>query len=460
MLYLLTGLFFLSSASAEISHLPLPEIETLPNGLQVAWFLNSARPGFDLSLVVKAGYRDDLPGKSGTAELLARVLELGKSRTQPSTSADQEAFPPIEKNGGSSYVSVFDDTFVVGVHGLAVDADFYLSALSHYTLQPNFPEKELQREKSRLADRWNHLEDFSETLVNLVYHYRLAAGTHYGRGNLLTVAELKKVERDDLLNFYKNHFTPVESILMVIGRVDQLKFREKIVAQFGQWQGSPAVRSWKTYTHFNSDAGQVLFIDRPGLTQAQIKLGFRGPSVQAPERYALIVANSLLGEYFNSRLNATIRDQYGLTYAIRSSFTYNKDYGEFAITSSTQNNLVEPLIKKTTEVLEQFKNGAIDEKEVEIAKGFLAGAFPLSLMNPNAIAARWLEGAIFNLGPNFLNEFFPKLQAVTLEDVKSAVEKDFDLKNLVVVVAGDEKEIRKHLSPNFTVRKILVSELK
>src|SRR5947209_3980811 len=76
LLALLAGAALTVTASASVK-LPVPELETLPNGLQVAWFLNDQLPVIDLALLVKSGTRDDASGKSGTAELLSNVLDRG-----------------------------------------------------------------------------------------------------------------------------------------------------------------------------------------------------------------------------------------------------------------------------------------------------------------------------------------------------------------------------------------------
>ena len=62
------------------------------------------------------------------------------------------------------------------------------------------------------------------------------------------------------------------------------------------------------------------------------------------------------------------------------------------------------------------------------------------------MAARWLAGYVFHLGPQYLNEFVPKVSEVTPEAVLQAVAKDFDLGRLTIVVAGDGSAVTKSLA--------------
>ncbi|MBI3534002.1 MAG: hypothetical protein HY072_00730 [Deltaproteobacteria bacterium] len=70
------NIFSFASGASEIK-LPLPEIETLPNGLKIAWFVNQNIPVIDISLVMNCGFQNDPKGKAGTAELVASTLDRG-----------------------------------------------------------------------------------------------------------------------------------------------------------------------------------------------------------------------------------------------------------------------------------------------------------------------------------------------------------------------------------------------
>ena len=448
-----------SVLAAQELKLPLPEIEKLPNGLEVVWFVNDSLPIVDLALLVKSGFRDDAPGKSGTAELLSSVLDRGDD----GMSALQIAHS-VEMLGASRYVSADEDDFSVGMHGLAPDAPVLLDLLAKISLHPDFPDAEVKREHERLLDRWNHIGDYGETLANLAFGRLITMGTSYGRGGFVSINEFRRVGREDVVQYYKKSFEPKNAVLMVVGRVNPNEFRPKIMSAFGNWQGEAPPRNWKNFSdpRLPYRFGEIVLIDRPDLTQAQVRIGFKAPGLAAPDHYPLVVANALLGEYFNSRLNSLIRDKLALTYSIGSSFSYSRDLANLLITSSTRNESVGQLIHKTIEVLKDLKQGPIPGDEVKMAKEYLEGGFPLSTATLGAVASRWLSGYVFNLGPGYLNEFVPKINAVEPGDVVAAVSKNFDLNHLVIVVAGDARAISKSLKEAGLgpIRQVSVQSLK
>lgn len=431
------------AATPSSVQLPLPEIETLPNGLQLVWFLSDHLPVVDMAVLIKSGSRYDPLGKSGTAELVASLLDRGAGGLNA-----QEIAKSVEMLGASRYASADGDTFSIGMHGLAPDAPRLLELLGKMVVRPEFPEAEVKREHARILDRWRHIGDYGDTLAGIAYSRLVSSGTPYGRGELLSLKEFRGLKRSDVVSFHQTHFTPKNAIFMVVGRVDKEGFRKKIVEAFGSWKGEMPKKPARQFTdpRVAAKPGQILIVERPGLTQAAVRMGFEAPPLKSPDHYSLTVANALLGEYFNSRLNSIIRDKLGLSYGIGSSFGYSKDFAVFTIGSATRNETVGQLIKKTQEILRDLKKGPIPGDEVQMAKDYLIGGFPLSVSTLGSVASRWLGGYVFDLGPGYLNEFVPKVTETKPEQVLSAVGKHFPLERLRIVVAGNAAEIKKSLA--------------
>lgn len=432
-----------SEGLPKLGKLPVPQIETLSNGLQIAWFLDNRFPIVDLILLVKSGYRDDPADKTGTAELVSGLLDRGAGGMNA-----QQLSQAIETLGASRNASVDDDTLSMGMHGLSPDAPVLLDLLARMVVWPEFPELEVKREHTRILQSWNMLGDYGDSLASLASRRLLANGTSYVRGSVYSNAELKKIGRNDVVEFHRKHFTPKNSILLVVGKVDQSSFREKILAVLSDWKGEVPVREWKAFNdqRLPKKKPGILVVDRPNLNQAQVRIGFPAPLIQASEHYSLVVANAMLGEYFNSRLNSLIRDKLGLTYSISSGFEYNKELATFTISSATQNESVGILVKKTIEVLKGLKRGPIPPEELKMAKEYLIGGFPLGTSTLGSIASRWLGGYIFDLHPDYLNEFVPKVNQVTGGDVVVALNKNFNFDQMTVVIAGDAQKIIHHLN--------------
>ncbi|MBL7715056.1 MAG: insulinase family protein [Bdellovibrionales bacterium] len=444
MILFLTALFAVqSSFSAEPSKYPAPVLDQLPNGMKVAWFSDARLPTVEMSFLFPFGNRDDEVGKSGQSEMIAALLDRGSAGKTA-----REVRNEIENLGASRQMTAAEDTFSVGVYGFSKDADALLQIMSEILLQPSFSTDELEFEKARLIDRWQRVGDSADALAGIVAHRILTHGTSYGRGSLQKIAELKKIQREDLVRFHKRFFIPDTCVLAIVGRFDREELRKKIVARFSEWKPAGDTAKIKSRPVFSDPrwAGispqDLILIDRPGVPQAEIRIVQVGPGPKNPDRYPLMVGNALLGEYFHSRLNSLIRDQLGLTYGIGSQISYNLEQGRFRIASATGNKKVGTLIHKTLNVVEEVVSGQITDEEVKTAKQYLMGSFPLGMSTLASVANRWVAGHFGQMGPDYLNEFLPKISAVTKDEVVKALQKEIRPKRFFIVVAGDAKVLR------------------
>ncbi len=430
--------------------LPTPEIETLENGLRVVWYVDQKLPILDVALLVESGTRHDLRGKSGAAEVLARMLERGSNGLDPAEIARR-----VESLGASGFASADEESTTLGMHGLSQDAEQLLEILSWMALKPNFAPQEFSREKAKIADSWRHLTDNAESISAFAFGRAILSGTPYARGSLLGLRSLRTLRLEDVRRFHGTHFTPANSILMVVGKVDRKAYREKILAHFGSWKGSRPVKRDVVFRDPKLSVAnrsgtdllgrEILVIDSPGLPQAQVRLGFRTPGIRSSSRYALAVGNALLGEYFNSRLNLVVRDRLGLAYGIQSSVTYFRDAAFLTVASATAALNTGRLLEETIRQLRLLKAADVTAEEVETAKEYLVGGFPLSLSTLAAVANRWLTGYTFDLGDDFLNGFMPKVSRVEKIEVARAFDEAIRLDRVVIVVVGDAKMIEASL---------------
>jgi len=128
--------------------LPSPELETLPNGLQIAWFLDQKLPVIDLGLLVKTGTREDPIGKSGLALLTASALERGAG-----TRNQLEFSRAFENLGGSFSASVDEDAISIAIHGLSTDTPQLLDLLADSVLSPKFVDADIQKVKEHEKEK-------------------------------------------------------------------------------------------------------------------------------------------------------------------------------------------------------------------------------------------------------------------------------------------------------------------
>ena len=434
-------------------NLPMPEVEELPNGLKVVWFVKDSLPLIDLSVFVKAGYRDDSEGKSGTLELLSALFERGPAKKESGPSS-----LPMSKTGESfgaiRTVIPDDDSVSIGYHGLAQDAYELLELLGQEVLQSHFSIQQVKQAHSYISDRRSQVLSSSEGLAQIAWQRSVFASTNYARGGFASMKEFSHVGREDIIQFYNKFFTPKNSFLLVAGRVDRPSFKKKILSIFGQWQGSEPQHFMKIYrdARLHRKREKILLVDRRGENQVQIRLGMRAPVIRSSNQTSLLVGNAILGEHFN---------RLGLAYSVQSILGFKKDDTDWMISSLAPSEGVGSLISGILEVLKTIKKGAFTEEEVEGAKVYLQGGFPLTVSSLNLVASRWLSMTLFGLKEDYLSGYIDRMGQVNSKQVQEVLFKTIDLDRIVVVLVGDAMKITPSLRKAGlgSIKKVSASDL-
>jgi zinc protease len=186
---------------------------------------------------------------------------------------------------------------------------------------------------------------------------------------------------------------------------------------------------------------KIVVIDRD-ITQANIIIGHRGISRDNPDFYAVSVMNYILGGGgFASRLMTTVRDEMGLTYSIHSSFRGRKEPGKFEVVVQTKNEFAGIAVKEILAQMNTIRKEPITDEELEDAKLFLTGSFPMRLETSRRIADFLAVKEFYNLGDDYIEKYPEYINSVTKEDVLRVAQKYLDPENYVLVIVGNKDRL-------------------
>lgn len=165
-----------------------------------------------------------------------------------------------------------------------------------------------------------------------------------------------------------------------------------------------------------------------------------------PDEFAVRVANTILGSGFTSRLVNEIRVVRGLTYRIRSAFTMHRTAGTFVISTFTRNATLRTAVDEIRNVVRTLVQEGPTEAELEKAKRFLTGQFPLGLQAPDDLAAQIADVEFHGLDPAWIESFDARVSAVTMADVRRALKSYVCTDDLALLVVADPDSARAALA--------------
>lgn len=433
-------LFFVASASDALE----VKKETLPNGLTVLHVERHNLPIVVATLLVRASPRNEPAEKAGMAYLTAKMLTEG---TATRTSRDISA--EIEFIGASLDASANSDYTVVSLSVLKKDIERGFALFSDILVHPTFPEDEVTRKKALLKGSLRQKEEEPGFVAEKRFMSEVFGDHPYGRLVEGSITTIDALAREDLLRFYRQHYTPHHALLAVVGDLTPQELAALLERSLAGWSSAAKGQAEQTssaptppagFAGRSSDAGpqgpRIIVIDRD-ITQANILLGHRGISREDPDYYAVNIMNYILGGGgFASRLMKAVRDDMGLAYSIHSSFSPNKEPGAFQVEVQTKNESAATVIAEILKQMRKMKEQYVSDQELRDAQSFLKGSFPRRLETTRRIADFLTAVRFFNLGDDYIEKYPEHIDAVTKEEVLRVARKYLHDTSYVLVVVG------------------------
>ncbi len=434
--------------------IPQPVEKTLTNGLRVIVVAKHDVPLVSARLMVKSGSEADPAGLAGLAQITASLLTKGtKIRSAEEIARGVEALgATIESD------AAFDESWVnvsVMSPNLAKALDFVADVVRN----PSFKPDEIERLRQQDLDALRVAMGDPLELARFIAPRVVFGEEPYGHNVGGTLESIAKIQRDAIVKFHDAHYRADNSVLVVAGDVkaeDVFATAEKLL---GNWSGaagfSPPIDALKRVA-----PPRVLVVDIPDAGQAAVVVARKGLRRNDPLYFAAIVANSVLGGGYSSRLNEEIRVKRGLSYGASSAFELRRDAGPFMAVTQTKNESAAEVAGIIVDEMNRLAAGELPGTELTPRKAALIGNFGRSLETSAGLADRISFLALHGLSLDEINRYVGGVQAITAEQVRQFAGTNLGAAAASVVIVGDAKQFLDALKKRFeNVEVIPVKEL-
>ncbi len=421
--------------------LPPIEKQKLSNGLEVWLVKQNELPIVSMNLVLKSGGTLDPADKSGVAAMTASLLDEGTRNRTADEIANQLQSIGASVGAGSGW-----DSANVSMSSLTKNLDRALDIYADITLNPTFPDAELEKYRSRLLTAFVQRKSQPDAISDLVYNKLLYGKNHpYSKQLSGDEVSVKGIKRDDLVGFYDVNYRPNNAVLIVVGDVDGKNLIPKLEKSFGAWKKGEVKTADVGAAPMFEKSG-IYIVDKPGAAQSVIAIGQVGVARDNPDFFPLQVMNSILGGQFSSRVNLNLREDKGYTYGARTSYAFRRGAGPFTASADVQTAVTK---ESVSEFLKEIRGirGAIPvtPKELDDNKQSLIRRYPQGFETVGQISGQLSQLVIYGLSDSYFDEFIPKVNAVTVEDVSRVANKYLTPEKMAILVVGDRQTIEPKL---------------
>lgn len=401
----------------------------LENGVPV---LIEKIDGFRSAVVgiwVKTGSRFETPVRNGISHFIEHMLFKGtRSRTAEDIAVE------IDSIGGdlNAYTSRENTTFYVKVldeylhKGTGLLGDIFLHSL--------FDSQEIEKEKGIIGEEIRMVEDTPDEYVFDLFNAEIWGRSGLGQTILGTAETIRDFKREDVLAYLDSFYTAENIIIACAGNVDVEKTMDFLrEGMLGSRNGRPETRS--TTPEFRP--GMKVF--QKDLSEVHICVGFRGIPANSPERYAMLILNTLLGSGVSSRLFQEIREKKGLVYSINSFLSSYADVGSVGIYAGASKDnyreVMDLIVKESCYLRESMTVGEFERTKKQLKGNILLGLESSSARMNNIARQEIYHGRYYSP-----EEIIRDIEAVKIDDARALSEKTFDKENMAITLLGPAEE--------------------
>lgn len=409
-----------------------PKIETwkTPNQARVYFVQNKSLPMIDIRVVFDAGSARD-QGKPGVSHLTNALMADGAGRWSA-----QEIATRFESIGAIFSTNALRDMAWLSLRSLS-DEKILKNALETFEAiiaRPSFNDDDFKREQKRTLIGLKQEKESPSDIAEKLFYKQLYVNHPYASPPDGTETSVAALTRNDIINFYKQHYVARNATITIVGNVNKRKaiqIAQSLIKALPAGNYLNLLPPIKPITQSKIEA-----IDFPS-KQTHIFMGGIGMKRGDPDYYSLYIGNHILGgSGLVSVLSNVIREKRGLAYSVYSYFMPMRNKGPFQMGMQTKNNQAQKAIKLLKETLAAFiKNGPTNAQIIS-AKKNITGGFPLRIDSNKKIIEYLGMIGFYNLPLNYLDTFNQKINAVSREQIIQAFKRRVSIYQLVGVMVG------------------------
>ncbi|MBU5611347.1 M16 family metallopeptidase [Geomonas azotofigens] len=405
--------------------------KVLPNGLRLVSVEMPHLHSAEIAIYIKAGGRNDTPGKAGISHFLEHMLFRGSSEF----ASNLELEIAFEAIGGSVNAATDEETtcYFSRVHPDQIGEGIRL--FSSMLLSPTL--EGLEIEKRIITEE--ALEDINErgeeTNTSNLCSKLLWPDHPLGTPTIGYLDSIKGITEEDLRCYLADHYVPGNALIVAAGRHDSAQFFAACEQFFADWKGGSAIPPIPA--NQVQQEPRALFV-KDSDSQVNLQIAFRGFARQDKRLMGLRLMRRILSGGGSSRLHLSLREKLGIVYSVDASLSAYEETGAFAIELSTA---PENLVLAVSEVLREVKSLAFEEVgEAELARVKEGYFYDLeySADSTYEMQVRYGWGELMSL-VRTIDEDRVEAAAVGAEELKHMAHALFAPKNLVIAAVGPWK---------------------
>jgi predicted Zn-dependent peptidase len=419
-------------ASLPPRELPVFEDSRLSNGARIITVKHGNLPIAAVRVVIDRG-ADQAP--PGVASFVAAMLFAGTEHR--SSIVLHQAFNEM---GASIDSSASYDAITLDLRVLRANLEPALSRVADILRWSTFPDEEFDRARAQQLTRLDRAAAAPGALASDTLQTMLYPESHpYHVALAGTPEAIRSMTKADVVRFYKSYFVPSRTTFLVAGTFDRAALVHRLELELKAWTGeSPPLH--QVQSQQARPERRIMLIDRPGDSQSNIAIGWRGAPLGSEEELGLRGLGYALAGGIHGLLDRNMRGGHGMTYGVQAQLMLRRGPGPFVITTAVQRDRSGDALKAIAQELATVRATGLDKSTLPSANRAW-----LAFETGESTAKSMIRMALDGESVDVFRARFLKMMNVPREEILRVAREYLDPAAMQIVVVGDAKSVKPQL---------------
>ena len=395
---------------------PGVEHTELPNGLRIVTETMPEARSVTLGAWVRVGGRDEPADLSGASHFLEHLLFKGTA----DRSARQIA-EAIDSVGGEMNAFTAREHTAYYARLPHEKAGLGIEILGDVLTAPALRPHEVEAERQVIVEEILMNLDAPDDRVHTLLSKAVFDDHPLGREVLGEMGTVESISRDDIEAFFDRWYRPAAMVIAAAGRLDHQQIVDAVGAALGSRTGGELPERLRP-----APAAPAVVVEEDDTEQAHLCLGWRSLDAEDDDRWAMAVANQILGGGMASRLFQEVREERGLAYSVYTHPTAFEDSGYLTLYCGTAPQRAREALGVIDDVIAGVLADGVTDSELAVASGYLEGSMLLGLEDSGGRMGRLGRSLMQRDHITTIDEHVARIRAVTTADVARVLHRVLD----------------------------------
>ena len=405
----------------------MSSVKQFDNGLRAVVKRTPGLFSVSIGIMVNTGSANETKENNGISHFIEHMMFKGTK-----TRSAFDISNSIDKMGAQINAYTSKENTCYYVKTMVSHLEECVEILSDIFFNSVFDEKEIEREKGVVIEEINMSKDSPDDTCYDLLAKSCFGNDGYGMTILGPIENVKRFNKNDILNYIKEYYTPDNVVISVAGNVKD----EEVLPLIEKYFVNHFNNGVKGNTYKFKKKRSNFLVERKDIEQTHIGISMKGFKATHKKSYALNVANTVFGGGMSSRLFQKIREEMGLCYSIYSYISQFKDTGVVEIYSAVNPNSYEKAFIETINLIKEFGENGITEEEFLRGKEQVKSSLIMSQESTSSQMFSVARYLIYYGKKLSFNKRLKQIDKLTIEDVNSVIKEVFKTDNLSIALLG------------------------